>query len=81
MNKKALTSYTHATVPVENIEKTVKWLLDMMFAGKIILSPEYQRNFVARPKWSKKIVISIWNRKGVNTLHLRDLGDGTYEGP
>ena len=79
MNKKALTSYTHVAVPVENIEKTVKWLLDMMFAGKIILSPEYQRNFVARPKWSKKIVISIWNRKGVNTLHLRDLGDGTYE--
>lgn len=74
-----LTSYTQAVVPVENTEKTVKWFLEKMFAGKIILSPEYQRNFIAPPVWSRTIVVSVWCRKGVNTIHLRDLGDGRYE--
>jgi len=79
MKAVTLTSYTQAAVPVENTEKTVKWFLDKLFAGKIELSPEYQRNFVAPVAWSRKIIISVWNRKGVNTIHLRDLGNDRYE--
>jgi len=58
---------------------TLSKLIDLYHDDKISQNPWYQRNVVGTKSWMRKILKSLWQGRGINTIHVRQLPDGTYE--
>lgn len=72
-------SYLQAAQPTVTTTLTVGEIIELALLGKLILQPNFQREYVAKEKWARNYIGSVIQRSMNSAIHLRKLKDGRYE--
>ena len=72
-------SYLKAKNPTVTTTFTVGDLIELALLSKLILHPNFQREYVAKEKWARSYIGSVLQRSMNSVIHLRKLKDGRYE--
>lgn len=72
-------SYLTAAKPTVATSFSVGKLIELAHLGRLVLQPDFQREYVAREKWARNYIGSIFQRSMNSTIHLRAMKDGTFQ--